>query len=238
MIHTGSRGLGHQVCTDFSKLMIKASERYGIELPAKGLASTPLCSPEGQKYLSAMHCAVNFAFANRQLIAFDLRRSLNKLVGDGFQLKTVYDVAHNIAKLESHYGLVHRKGATRALPPQHPDYPPVYLKTGHPAIIPGSMGTDSYVVVGTEKAKETLYSVNHGAGRVLSRKQAKKNISPIEFRKSMENILFNEDNLKKLLDEAPQAYKPISQVVKTLVDAGITRKIVRITPLAVIKGED
>jgi len=241
MIHTGSRGLGHQICTDYSKIMVKAAARYGINLPSQGLAAVPENTPEGRQYFGAMCCAVNFAFANRQLIAYDIRRALQKLAGSQWTLNTVYDVAHNIAKHEEHFGqkmLVHRKGATRALPAGHPGNPPVYKSTGHPAIIPGSMGAGSYVVVGTEKARETLFSVNHGAGRVLSRKQARKTISPAEFKKSMGNIIFNKTNLQKLLDEAPQAYKPVSRVVESLVQAGITRKVARIQPLAVIKGED
>ncbi len=241
MIHTGSRGLGHQVCTDYSKIMVKAARRYGIKLPTTGLACVPANSAEGEQYMAAMHCAVNFAFANRQLIAFDVRKALEKLAGGGWQLNTVYDVAHNIAKYEEHYGskmLVHRKGATRALPPQHPDNPPAYRHTGHPAIIPGSMGTDSFVVVGTERVRETLCSVNHGAGRVLSRREARKTVSPEEFKKSMGAVIYNDGNVKKLLDEAPQAYKPIHHVVETLVEAGLTKKVVRISPLAVIKGEE
>ncbi len=241
MIHTGSRGFGHQVCTDYSKIMVNAARRYGVELPSKGLAAVPVQSPEGERYFAAMCCAVNFAFANRQLIASDARRALEKLVGDKWQLRTVYDVAHNIAKYENHGGqtmLVHRKGATRALPPGHAGNPAVYRETGHPAIIPGSMGTDSYVVTGTEKAMETLCSVNHGAGRVLSRREARNTITTEEFRRSMGDVLYNDNKLKKLLDEAPQAYKPVSLVVETLVAAGITRKVARISPLAVLKGED
>lgn len=241
MIHTGSRGLGHQICTDYSKIMVGAARRHGIELPSKGLAAVPVDSAEGEKYFTAMRCAVNFAFANRQLIAHDVRRALEKLTGGRRQLRTVYDVAHNIAKYEEHYDrtmLVHRKGATRALPPGHPGNPPVYRDTGHPAIIPGSMGTDSFVVVGTELSRETLCSVNHGAGRVLSRREARKTISMDEFRKSMGDVVFNDNKLGKLLDEAPQAYKPVSLVVETLVRAGITRKVARITPLAVLKGEE
>lgn len=241
MIHTGSRGLGHQVCTDYSKSMVHAARKYGVELPSRGLAAVPVDAAEGNRYFAAMFCAVNFAFANRQLIAHDARRALEKTAGNKWQLRTVYDVAHNIAKYEKHFQrtmLVHRKGATRALPPGHPDNPPVYRDTGHPAIIPGSMGTDSFVVTGTELARETLCSVNHGAGRVLSRREARKTVSPAEFRAAMGEVVFNDTRLQKLLDEAPQAYKPVSLVVETLVQAGITRKVARITPLAVLKGEE
>ena len=241
MIHTGSRGLGHQVCTDYSKVMVNAARQYGINLPSKGLAAVPTNSVEGEKYLGAMRCAVNFAFANRQLIASDTRRALEKAASGKWSLSTVYDVAHNIAKYEEHWGqmmLVHRKGATRALPPGHPANPQVYRETGHPAIIPGSMGAVSYVVVGTDRVKDTLCSVNHGAGRVLSRREARKTITPEELRQSMGGVLFNENSLRKLLDEAPQAYKPVSLVVDTLVQAGITQKVARIAPLAVLKGEE
>lgn len=244
MIHTGSRGLGHQICTDFSRLMVSASKKYGIQLPNKGLACAPIVSPEGRAYLGAMACAVNFAFANRQLIAHNVRQAFTRVLGkneDTLGLRTVYDVAHNIAKFETHYGegvLVHRKGATRALPPGHPDNPPLYRATGHPAIIPGSMGTASYVVVGTASARETFYSVNHGAGRVLSRTAARKAISREQFEDSMGDIVFNRHKIKQLLDEAPGAYKPISDVVDTLAEIGITEKVVEIRPLGVIKGED
>ncbi|MEW5953246.1 MAG: RtcB family protein [Bacillota bacterium] len=244
MMHTGSRGLGHQICTDFSKRMVSASKKYGISLPDKGLACAPIDSPEGKAYLGAMACAVNFAFANRQLIAYNVRQAFTRVLGkneDTLGLSTVYDVAHNIAKFETHHGagvLVHRKGATRALPPGHPDNPPLYRATGHPAIIPGSMGTASYVVVGTEKARETFCSVNHGAGRVLSRTAARKAISREQFRESMGDIVFNRHKMKQLLDEAPGAYKPIAEVVDTLAEIGITDKVVEIRPLGVIKGED
>lgn len=241
MIHTGSRGMGHQICNDYSKIMVRVAPKYNIRLPSRGLACVPVASSEGKRYLGAMRSAVNFAFANRQLIAFDVRRALERVAGSKWKLSTVYDVAHNIAKEEHHHGrtmLVHRKGATRALPPHHPDNPPVYRSTGHPAIIPGSMGTDSYVVMGTHQAPETLCSVNHGAGRLVSRREARQTISTDEFSQAMAGVVFNRRGLSRLLDEAPQAYKPICQVVETLVEAGITRKVARISPLAVIKGED
>lgn len=244
MIHTGSRGFGHQICTDFSRTMVQAAKKYGISLPNKGLACAPIHSPEGQAYLSAMACAVNFAFANRQLIAYNVRSALTRVLKQSeadLGLRTVYDVAHNIAKFETHFDtgvLVHRKGATRALPPGHPDNPPVYRSTGHPAIIPGSMGTSSYVVVGTPVASETLYSVNHGAGRVLSRTAARKAIDREQFKAAMGDIVYNHHKLKQLLDEAPGAYKPIADVVDTLAEIGVTEKVVEIRPLGVIKGED
>lgn len=244
MIHTGSRGFGHQICVDYSKSFLKVVKKFNIELPSKGLACAPINSPEGKSYYAAMACAINFAFSNRQLIAHDVRRAFRDVLGMSpgeLEMQVVYDVAHNIAKWERHLGrevLVHRKGATRALPPGHPDNPPQYRMTGHPALIPGSMGTASYVLTGTEKAKESFYSVNHGAGRVLSRKAASREISREQFEKSMRGIIFNRRNYRELLDEAPEAYKNIEEVINTLADIGMTCKVARMRPLAVIKGKD
>lgn len=244
MIHTGSRGFGHQICTDYSKSHIPAAARYNIELPSKGLACAPIDSPEGRSYYAAMACAVNYAFANRQIITADIRQAFVQVLGlplEDIGLQVVYDVAHNIAKWEEHGGrrlLVHRKGATRALPPGHPANPPVYRGTGHPALVPGSMGTASYVLVGTDLAAESFFSVNHGAGRTLSRSAAERSITKEEFEASMGEILYNTRNFWDVIDEAPQAYKDIEEVVDTLVDIGLTRKIARLRPLAVIKGKD
>jgi tRNA-splicing ligase RtcB len=242
-IHTGSRGFGHQICTDYSKSMLAAAGKYKIFLPNKGLACAPISSKEGQDYLGAMAAAVNFAFANRQVITHDVRDAFGHVFRmDPAQLglQVVYDVAHNIAKKETHYGqrvLVHRKGATRALPPGHPDNPAKYRHLGHPALVPGSMGTASYVLVGTPLAQETFFSVNHGAGRVMSRSAARRQISSEEFQRSMGDILYNSRDPKKLLDEAPGAYKDIHSVVDTLAQIGITRKVAKLVPLGVIKGE-
>jgi len=242
LIHSGSRGLGHQTCTDFSELMLQAAPRYGLRLPNKGLAAVPIQSSEGQRYLAAMACAVNYAFANRQLMAHAVREALRELLGiPSREVRQVYDVAHNIAKFEEHFGqkvLVHRKGATRALPPQHPNNPPQYLKSGHPALLPGSMATGSYVVVGTPSLSETFFSVNHGAGRSMSRSHARKNISEGELRDSLGATLVNARNLRSILDEAPAAYKDIDAVSAVLADIGLTRLVARLKPLAVIKGED
>ncbi|MDD3654022.1 MAG: RtcB family protein, partial [Desulfotomaculaceae bacterium] len=244
MIHTGSRGFGHQICTDFSKSLLQAARKHGIEVPDRGLACAPVESKEGRDYYAAMACAVNFAFANRQLITHDVRCAF----GDVFRcnpaelgLQLIYDVAHNIAKWELHQGrqlLVHRKGATRALPPGHPGNPAIYRAAGHPVLIPGSMGTASYVLTGTEKAAEAFYSANHGAGRTLSRSAAIKSISRKQFEQSMAGVLYNSRNYKEFLDEAPGAYKDIDQVVDTLSSIGMTRKVARLLPLAVIKGKD
>ncbi|MBS4031971.1 MAG: RtcB family protein [Clostridiales bacterium] len=243
LIHTGSRGFGHQICTDYTEIMAAAAPRYGIELPSKGLACCPIHSKEGRDYLAAMACAVNFAFANRQLITYDIREAFREVLGGSdqdFGLNVVYDVAHNIAKFEEHFGrraLVHRKGATRALPPGHPINPDRYKDTGHPAIIPGSMNSPSYLVTGTAAVSETFHSVNHGAGRTLSRSAARKTINHEAFTASIGNVMLNTRDYKQLFDEAPLAYKDINDVVETLAEIGLTRKVARLKPLAVIKGE-
>lgn len=244
MIHTGSRGFGHQICSDYSKILLAAAGRHGIEIPDRGLACAPADSLEGKNYYAAMACAVNYAFANRQLITHEIRRAFKDVLGGGKcepEIDLIYDVAHNIAKWEKHGGqrlLVHRKGATRALPPGHAGNPAVYRHTGHPVLIPGSMGTASYVLTGTEKAAESFFSVNHGAGRLLSRTAALREISKEQFVRSMSGVLYNCGNYKELLDESPDAYKDIDQVVETLAAISMTRKIARLVPLAVIKGKD
>lgn len=243
MIHTGSRGFGHQIATDYTKILWEAAKKYGIEVPEKGLAAAPIDSKEGKAYYKAMAAAVNFAFSNRQIIMFDVIRAFEDVLKKseesmGFQL--VYDVAHNIAKWEVHGGkrlLVHRKGATRALPAGHPQNPSFYKESGHPALIPGSMGTGSYVVVGTEKAAETFYSVNHGAGRRLSRNKAKK-ISKEEFEKAMGDVIYNVRSYKDIADESPLAYKDVEEVVSVLEKREITIPVARFVPLAVVKGAD
>lgn len=243
LIHTGSRGFGHQICTDYTKIMLKAAAKYGIELPDRGLACAPIDSKEGKNYLSAMTCAVNFAFGNRQLITHEVRESFGnvfKCEPEKLGLELIYDLAHNIAKFEEHFTrklLIHRKGATRALPSGHISNPAKYLKTGHPVLIPGSMGTASYVVAGTEKNSITFHSTNHGAGRVMSRTGAKKHLCKKELEKQMKNILTNTRNYKRLLDEAPRAYKDIHEVVTCLSEINLTKIVAQLKPLAVIKGE-
>ncbi len=240
MVHTGSRGFGHQICNDYTDILWKAARKYGVNVPVKGLACAPVDSPEGRNYFAAMACAVNFAFSNRQIITADIRKACQEVLGCKV-MPVLYDVAHNIAKFESYNHrkvLVHRKGATRALAPGHRGNPQVYIKTGHPVLIPGSMGTPSYVLTGTELTRETFYSVNHGAGRVMSRTAAYKEISAQEFEQKMGNVLYNTRNPREILDEAPQAYKDIDDVVNTLVEIGFTKKVARMRPLAVIKGKD
>lgn len=242
MIHSGSRGFGHQICSDYLEILMKAAGREKIFVPRKGLAAAPIHSREGEDYFQAMAAAVNFAFANRQLMTDDIRKAFGEVLSQDprdLGMALVYDVAHNIAKFEEFEGskiLVHRKGATRAMPAGHPMLKGRFQKTGQPAIVPGSMGTNSYVLVGTPAAKKSWYSVNHGAGRAMSRKEAKRTITEEEFQKSMGEILYNSRNWRLLADEAPSAYKNIVDVVETLVGAGLARKVARMKPLAVIKG--
>jgi len=240
MIHTGSRALGHQTCLDYTKKFFQEESKYSIKAPVYNLASLPSDSPTGRAYLSAMAGCVNFAFANRQLITYFVREVLSKVLKiDKSTLTLLYDVAHNIAKWETHRGkkvLVHRKGATRALPAGHPQNPKHYLETGHPAIVPGSMGTHSYIMVGLLDAQETFYSINHGAGRAMSRHQAKRTVKKEDFEKKMANIIYNKP-FWVIADEAPQAYKDINLVVETLVEANIAKRVARLQPLAVIKGD-
>ncbi|PIS09255.1 RNA-splicing ligase RtcB, partial [Candidatus Beckwithbacteria bacterium CG10_big_fil_rev_8_21_14_0_10_34_10] len=220
----------------YINLFWKLKDKYQVKVPTKGLAALPIETKEGKDYFSAMAAAVNFAFCNRAMMTYFVRQVFK----DNFntQLNLLYDVAHNIAKWENYQGnwiLIHRKGATRALPANHPQNPKIYLKTGHPAIVPGSMGSPSYIMVGLAKNKETFYSINHGAGRIMSRTQARKQIQEKDFIQAMENIVYNK-HFHTIADEAPQAYKNINQVVNVLVEAGLTKKIAQLTPLAVIKG--
>ncbi|MGB9706559.1 MAG: RtcB family protein [Microgenomates group bacterium] len=240
MIHTGSRALGHQTCLDYTQRFFQEEHKYGIKAPVRNLASLPADSPTGAAYLSAMAGCVNFAFANRQLITHFVRQAFSEiLTTHNSQLTLLYDVAHNIAKWEEHQGkkvLVHRKGATRALPAGHPLLPEKFKETGQPAIVPGSMGTASYVMVGLPSAVQTFYSINHGAGRTMSRGEAIRTIKKEDFEQKMGTIIYNMP-FHKIVDEAPQAYKDIDLVVETLVEAGLTKKVCRLEPLAVIKGD-
>jgi tRNA-splicing ligase RtcB (3'-phosphate/5'-hydroxy nucleic acid ligase) len=228
-IHTGSRGLGHQVATDSLRVMTKTMAKYGIEIPDRELACAPLSSSEGKRYLRAMASAANFAFANRQLITAAIRRAwLHELPGD--RIDIVYDVAHNVAKVERYPDVgevvVHRKGATRAFP-------------GQPVLIPGSMGTASYLLLGQDGAmQQTFGSSCHGAGRTMSRTKARHEINPEELKGRLKKlgIAFEAGSSKGLVEEAPEAYKDIDAVVDVVAKAGIARKIARFKPVAVIKG--
>lgn len=240
MIHSGSRAMGHQVCTDYTDIFWNVKQKYGLDIPQKGLAAVPIHSPEGQDYFAAMAASINFAFANRQIMTYFIRQAFQDLFRvPEHDIRLVYDVAHNIAKIEEHKGksvLVHRKGATRALPKKHKYNPERYKETGHPVLVPGSMGTASYVLVGTEKAEETFYSVNHGAGRTMSRHQAFREVKESDFNRSMEGKMYNL-SFRNIADEAPQAYKDIEQVVDVLVQEGICTKVAKLEPLIVLKGD-
>ncbi|MDD1714407.1 MAG: RtcB family protein [Methanoregulaceae archaeon] len=247
MIHCGSRGLGHQVCTDYIQILEGATKKYGITLPDRQLACAPLQSPEGQKYFGAMAASANYAWANRQVIMHMVRGVFARMFGLAYEeLRLVYDVAHNVAKFEEHRVggdrrrvCVHRKGATRAFGPGAADLPPAYLSTGQPVIIPGSMGTPSFLLRGTEAAMEkTFGSTCHGAGRVMSRTKAKHALSGNVVRQTLaaEGIIVRAHNPGALADEAPQVYKPSGEVVRVVHEAGISRLVARLTPLGVIKG--
>ncbi|HEX9407605.1 MAG TPA: RtcB family protein [Thermoanaerobaculia bacterium] len=233
LIHTGSRGLGHQVATDFIRTMTATMPRYKISVPDRELACAPISSTEGQHYLQAMAAAANFAFANRQLITAGIRRAWRWEFGEDEPLDIIYDVAHNVAKTEEHQLdgtktklIVHRKGATRAFP-------------GQPVLIPGSMGTASYLLVGAEAAmRETFGSTCHGAGRVMSRMRAKREINGEELRERLANmgIIAEAASTKGLVEEAPEAYKDIDAVVDIVQHAGIAKKVARLRPVAVVKG--
>jgi tRNA-splicing ligase RtcB len=246
LIHTGSRGLGHQVCDDSISVMLEASRRYGIDLPDRQLCCAPLASDEGRAYLAAMAGAANFAFVNRQMITHWTRQSFRDLFGSGGNLHLVYDVCHNIAKLETHEAAgkairmcVHRKGATRAFPPGHPETPEDYREVGQPVLVPGDMGRSSYVLVGTEQGfTETFGSACHGAGRLLSRRQAKKAAKGRAIAREMEDrgVLVKAAGKGTLVEEISEAYKDVEDVVNVLQEAGIAKKVVRLRPLAVLKG--
>jgi tRNA-splicing ligase RtcB len=242
LVHTGSRGLGHQVCTDYVRLMDQVMPRYGITLPDRELACAPLRSPEGQRYFGAMCAAANFAFANRQIITHRVREVFRRAFRDRGDVRIVYDVAHNMAKLEEHGGrelCVHRKGATRAFGPHHPETPPCYRGAGQPVFIPGSMGTASWVLAGTDGNMELSFgSTCHGAGRAMSRHAAKKIKSGGEVRRELEShgIVVRCGAPGDLAEEAPYAYKDVERVVGVVHEAGLARRVARLTPLGVVKG--
>jgi tRNA-splicing ligase RtcB len=243
MIHCGSRGLGHQVASDYIRLMEK---EYGFaNLPDRELINAPIKSVLGQKYLSAMNCAVNFAFCNRQMIMHHVRNCMKRHFPKA-EIKLIYDVCHNIAKIEEHIIdnkkttiCIHRKGATRSFGPGRKEIPAVFRKIGQPVLIPGSMGTASYVLVGTKKAEEVTFgSTAHGAGRVESRSKAKRELTVEQIQKELESkdILVETISRKAIVEEAPEAYKDIDEVVKVSHEAGIGNLVARLVPLAVMKG--
>ncbi len=248
-IHCGSRGLGHEVCGQYLRRLQDAPRRYGFSIPDRELVAAPLDSSEGREYLAAMAAAANYAFANRQALAHRVRGAFEEVLAGqvaDWHLRQVYDVAHNIAKVETHRVegetrelIVHRKGATRAFPPGHPELPEAYRRTGQPVLVPGSMGTASYVLAGTAEAMErTFGSSCHGAGRTMSRRQAKREVRGDRLREQLaqEGIFVQAGSLSGLAEEAPRAYKDVSLVVESVAGAGIARKVARVRPLAVIKG--
>ncbi len=249
MVHTGSRGLGHQTCDDNLRVLRDAVQKYGIELPDRQLACAPLDSEEGRNYLSAMACAANFAWANRSILVHLIRLAFEHTFGRGAErlgLEIVYDVAHNIAKWEKHEVdgkskrlLIHRKGATRAFAAGHDGLPEAYAKIGQPVLIPGDMGTASWVLRARPKAMETAFgSTCHGAGRAMGRGQAKRTIEYNALMKEMarRDIIVRAGSRKGLVEEAPDAYKDIDEVVDVTHQSGISTKVARLKPLAVIKG--
>ena len=249
LIHCGSRGLGHQTCSDYLRVMEQAVQKYHISIPDRELACAPATSNEAQDYYKAMACAVNYAFVNRQVITHWVRQSFEKVLkrsAEDFGLDLVYDVAHNIAKIEEHTiegkrtkVITHRKGATRCFPPEHKDIPSDYRSVGQPVIIPGSMGTSSWLLVGTQKAMElTFGSTAHGAGRMMSRSAAKRRFWGGDIKKTLEGkgIMVKAARPVILAEEADPAYKNVDNVVEVSDKAGITTRIVRLVPLGVIKG--
>ncbi len=249
LIHTGSRGFGYQICDDYLKVMNKAMEKYQIRLPDRQLAAAPVQSPEGQNYLAAMACAANFAWSNRQVImhlAYHVFKRVFAISDSDLQFRLVYDVAHNIAKKEKHVidgkektVCVHRKGATRAFAPGHPFVPARYREIGQPVLIPGDMGRYSFVSVGTQKAmEETFGSTCHGAGRVMSRRQAKKAGSGRNLIREMQErgVIVQARGRATVAEEMPEAYKDVANVVNIMHESGISRKVARLKPIGVIKG--
>ncbi|MFH1640695.1 MAG: RtcB family protein, partial [Candidatus Omnitrophota bacterium] len=249
MIHSGSRGLGYQICDDYTRNMIHCFQKYNINVPDRQLVCAPVNSAEGKDYLGAMRCAANYAWANRQCLMYLTRKTFEKFFAMSWEkmgMQLIYDVAHNIAKIEKHVVggkektlCVHRKGATRSFGPGHPALPDRYKKTGQPVIIPGDMGRNSYLLAGTQKAMEdTFGSTCHGAGRVKSRSAAIKSINLNALLKELESkgIIVLASGRGTIVEEAPQAYKDVNEVVNVVHNAGISKRVCRMRPLGVIKG--
>ncbi len=249
MIHSGSRGLGHQVCSEYIRKMTQAMRKYDIQVPDRELCCAPTTSPEGQAYLGAMSAAANYAFANRQVMMHWTREVFSKVMGqtpEDLDMGLIYDVAHNIGKVEEHTidgqkkkVVVHRKGATRAFPPGHPDIPSKYRNIGQPVLIPGTMGTASYILIGNEQGMDLSFgSTAHGAGRFMSRSRAKKQFfgKEIQDKLASEGIIVRATKSIVIAEEAPGAYKDVDEVVKVSDALGIATKAVRLRPIGVIKG--
>jgi tRNA-splicing ligase RtcB len=248
-IHCGSRGFGHQVCSDYVRRFQPLVHKFGIKLPDRELVCAPLNSTDGQEYLAAMRAAANYAFANRQVLVHHIRRSFEQVLAGkvgNYNLYQIYDITHNMAKIEEHEidgqtkrVCVHRKGATRAFGPGSPVLPEIYRDIGQPVLVPGSMGTASWVLLGTEGSmKQTFGSTCHGAGRTMSRKKAKRQVWGGDLRDELEmaGIRVRAGSMPGLAEEAPIAYKDVDQVVEVVHGAGIAKKVARIVPIAVIKG--
>ena len=246
MIHCGSRGLGHQVCTDYVRLMVPKVKDWGIVLPDRELVCAPFTSQEAQDYFSAMKGAANFAWANRHMIAHWVRKAFHKIIGESVAVNMVYDLSHNMGKKETHIIngkkrelIIHRKGATRSFAAGRPEIPLAYKHVGHPVLIPGTMGTSSYVLVGIEEGLEQAFGSScHGAGRRMSRSKAKRTVRGSRLRQKLEQegIIIRCDSDPGLAEEAPIAYKDVEDVVDVVEKSGLARKIARCKPLAVIKG--
>ena len=249
MIHSGSRGLGHQVCSEYIRKMTQAMRKYNIEVPDRELCCAPTTSPEGQAYLGAMSAAANYAFANRQVMMHWTRQAFSKIMGqspEDLDMGLIYDVAHNMGKVEEHTidgqkkkVVVHRKGATRAFPPGHPDIPSKYRNVGQPVLIPGTMGTASYILMGNEQSMDLSFgSTAHGAGRFMSRSRAKKQFfgKEIQDKLASEGITVRATKGIVIAEEAPGAYKDVDEVVKVSDSLGIATKAIRLRPIGVIKG--
>ncbi len=247
MVHSGSRGFGHQVCTDYLRVSLNSAPKYGIDLPDPQLACVPFYSEEGQSYFRAMCAAANYAFANRQIIGFRAAETLKRVLGiswDELGYRLIYDHAHNIAKLEEHKVgrklkklVVHRKGATRAFPPFNPEVPPAYRSVGQPVIIPGDMGRASYLLVGQKEAMEKSFGTAcHGAGRLMSRRKAKKFAKEVGLDKVIGDLTVVARGKGTIMEEIPQAYKDVSEVVKVVDGLGIAKMVVRLRPIGTLKG--
>jgi tRNA-splicing ligase RtcB len=248
-IHTGSRGFGHQVASDYVKEFQKAIRKYDIRLPDRELVCAPMNSPEGQSYFGAMCAAANYAFSNRQLLTHWVRASFEQVLAGytkDFDLVQIYDIAHNIAKVESHMiggrrvqVCVHRKGATRSFGPGFEELPADYRSIGQPVLVPGSMGTASWILIGTEKSmQESFGSCCHGAGRTMSRSQAKRTVWGGELRERLESsgIVVRAGSMAGLAEEAPVAYKDVDVVVDVVDRAGLASRVARLRPIGVMKG--
>ncbi|HIP43625.1 MAG TPA: RtcB family protein [Aquifex aeolicus] len=247
MVHSGSRGFGHQVCTDYLRIALKARDKYKIKLPDPQLACMPFRSEEGQSYFKAMNAAANYAFANRQILGFKTANTLRKFLGiswEEFGYRLIYDHAHNIGKVEKHKVngkeievVVHRKGATRAFPPMNKEVPPSYRDVGQPVIVPGDMGRASFLLVGQPNSMEMSFGTAcHGAGRVMSRRQAKEFVREVGFEKVIGNLVVVARGKGTIMEEIPQAYKDVTEVVKVIDELKIAKAVAKLKPLGTLKG--